>query len=182
MTRYPRTCIEIFNNSVEFLNFVNSLFEATFNVSGRLRKKSDKNCFVLAMNIKVIWLYFTRILGFLPGKKRYLCIPERLKNTALLKYFIAGLIDTDGYKTRTFGLMMGGNNSDFLKELADLANNFYSLKFRGPYYSYINQNGKVRYRAILHLAENQNNFQKFKELIVLKHPRFSKWARGELNP
>lgn len=182
VSKYPRVSLEIFNNSLEYLKYADKLFGDIYNIKGRLRKKPDKNCYILAINNKVTWLYFNKVLGFLIGKKDCLRVPEKLRNPALLKHFIAGLIDTDGYKTNTFGLMMSGSNSKFLEEIAELTDHFYSLKFYGPYHSTIHQNGKIRYRAILNLARTQSNFQKFRELILLKHPRFNEWARRESNP
>ena len=59
---------------------------------------------------------------------------------------------------------------------------FYFLKFCGPHHNNINQNGKIRYRAMLNLAKSQSNFRRFKELIFLRHQRFNEWARRDLNP
>lgn len=131
ISKFPRTKITIYHASKSYLTYVNNLLFNSFGIKGRLGKKKDKNCFILVINSKIIWLYFTKLMGLKPAKKRNLSIPVILKEKNLFRMFLAGLMDTDGYfSDNTFGIMLGMENKSFLEDIVFLANRFYKIEFR----------------------------------------------------
>jgi len=170
ISQYPRTKIRIFNNSRKFLFKINKLFKETFNIEGKLYKKKDKNCFYLTINNKLVYLYFVKIIGLKPKKKNELEIPKLIKNKKLLKYFIAGLFDTDGYFSKTFGIMMGGSNLRFLKDIKYLLNDFYEIESRKMYYGTINTPTGIKDRCQMQVKIGSKD--RFINIIPLKHSKY----------
>ena len=166
-SRYPRTKLKVYNSSRDFLLELNEIIHNNFNYNGRIYKKKDKNCYILELNNKIIWLYFTEFIRIKPKKKINLHIPYVLRNKGILKYFIAGLFDTDGYFSRgRFGIMMNGKNYIFLKEIKTLTREFYNFNFLGPYKDKIELNGKIRYRVQINLSTICNSM--FLDIIPLR--------------
>lgn len=96
-TVLPYTFLKIFNQSLPFLLQINRLFKENFGTEGKLYKKNYCNCYVLQVSNKIVWLYFVKLLGLPIGKKSNISIPRSLLNKNIFKYFVAGLMDTDGY-------------------------------------------------------------------------------------
>lgn len=166
-SKYPRTKLKLYNSSFNFLLELNEIIHNNFNYNGKIYKKKDKNCYILELNNKIIWLYFTKFIGIKPKKKINLHVPYILRKKGILKYFIAGLFDTDGYFSRNrFGIMMTGKNYAFLKEIKTLTRKFYNFNFLGPYKDKIELNGKIRYRAQINLSTICNSI--FSDIIPLR--------------
>jgi hypothetical protein len=163
---YPRTKLRVINSSEEFLNYLNNIIFQNFGYSAKIYKKGD-GCFVLESNNKVVWLYITYLTGMKAGKKKNLHIPKRLRNRILLKHFLAGLFDTDGYYSRgRYGLMMSQKNHNFLHEIKSLGKRFYNLNFLGPYTDKIEFDGKSFRRSQINLSTKCND--NFIKVIPLK--------------
>ena len=170
ITKYPRTKIRIFNKSEKFLKYVNNEFYNTFKIGGYISKKKDKNCYILTINNKIINLYFIKIIGLQSTKKKNLKIPYILTNSRLFKYFIAGLFDTDGFRTDTYGIMMNGSNYDFLKDIKRLLNKFYGIESRKIYYGYIDTKTGQRERTQFQIKSK--SMERFINIVPLKHNRY----------
>lgn len=169
-TKYPRTRILIFNASREYLEFLNDEFYSTFNIKGKIYKKKDKNCYVLAMNKKLIVLYFLKTIGLMSGKKDNLKIPISLIDKNLFKYFVAGLYDTDGFFYETFGIMMSGSNYEFLKTLSELLKKYYDISSRKLYFGKIITQTGLKLRAQTQIRTQ--DIEKFINTIPLKHSKY----------
>lgn len=169
VSKYPRTKLRIYNASLNYVKMLNEITKKHFNICGRIYKR-EENCFILEFNNKIIWLYLSKIGNIKPHKKTNLKIPSILKSSTLFKHFIAGLMDTDGYFSRVFGIMMHGSNKEFLNVIKILSRKFYGLEFLGPYENTIIQDGKERYRVIMRLKTAHNGL--FRKIIPLKHEKY----------
>ena len=166
-SKYPRTKLKVYNSSENFLLKLNRILLKNFNYSGKIYRKKDKNCYILEINNKLVWLYFTKFIKIKPKKKVNLHIPTVFRNRNMLKHFIAGLFDTDGYFSKCrFGIMMTGKNYNFLNEIKLLTKKFYNFNFLGPYKDKIKLNGKFRERAQINLSTVCNS--EFIKIIPLK--------------
>lgn len=58
VSKYPRTKIKIYNSSMDYISYVNDLFLQKFSVNGRIWKKTNKECYVLEINNKVVFFVF----------------------------------------------------------------------------------------------------------------------------
>lgn len=164
---YPRMRIRIYNASIPFLNLVLEKFRLEFHVDGKLHGREGVNCYELAVDNKITYLYFSRFLGL---DKKHLTVPEDLRNPPLFRHFLAGFFDTDGYKTESFGSMIGGRNMDFLKELRHLTNEFYDLHFSEVRDGMLVQNGKTYHRCWMRLRKADiGNFHK---AVPLQHEKY----------
>ena len=175
--KYPRTKIKIFNNSKKYLNKINELFNKNFNLKGKITKKKDKNCYILTINNKIIWLYFVNFIG-LPLNKIKLKVPKIFLKRKLFKYYLAGLFDTDGYFSKTFGIMLSGRNLHFLEELNEYSKKFHILTFSKPKINVLTKNNKIYLRTYMYLKKG--DVERFKANIPLIHNKY-KWARGGSN-
>jgi len=172
ISAFPRTKINIYNSSMSLLSRVNLTFKENFNISGKLWKKKDKNCYVLTFNNKILWSFFVNVIGLKPKKKKYLEVVRCVKKEDLFRYFLAGLMDTDGFFTsRTFGIMMNGTNEKFLREISYLSDKFYDIKFLKPVLSDIIVDGKTYNRVQINLS--RHSVRDFVQQIPLKN---EKWA------
>lgn len=174
-TNFPRTKIMIFNASRIFLEKLNIIFKTNFGYIGCIKKKVDKNCYILTIHSKIIWLYFTKIIS-LPLNKKYLKVPRTLKNKKLFKYFLAGFFDTDGYFSGTFGCMLGGRNFQFLSQITKLSKRFYVLNFSKPKINVLRVNNKRYLRAYTQLKSS--DITRFRETIPLIHERYFNGPAG----
>lgn len=170
VSRYPRLILRIFNSSKPFLNHINEEFHKAFGINGTIVKKPDKNCYILTINKKLVVLYFLKIVGLKAGKKINLRIPPTIKNKNLLKYLIAGLFDTDGFFSKTFGIMMQGSNYDFLKELANLSEDYYGIKSRKMWKGYLRTKSGLKFRTQLQIRSE--SIVKFIKVVPLKHDKY----------
>ena len=168
---YPRTKLRIFNKSRKYLEQINSEFSNIFNLHEKILKKEDKDCHILTINNKIMILYFLKIIGLYPGKKLGLEIPKILRSRALLKYFIAGLFDTDGFRTDTFGIMMHGSNYKFLKDIAHLMKKYYDIEPRKIYYGTLKTPSGIRTRSQFQIGVG--SMEKFISVIPLRHSRWT---------
>ena len=162
--------LRIFNKTKSFLEQINNDFVHIFKFSGKITKKEDKNCYILTVNNKILILYFLKIIGLSFGKKASLFIPDALKNKKLLKYFLAGLFDTDGFKTDTYGIMMQGSNYDFLKNITELLEKWYDIKSRKIYYGTAETMFGIKSRCQFQIKSK--SMEKFINTIPLRHSRW----------
>lgn len=173
---FPRLRISLYNASIKYLRKINNMLYSIFRTHGKLTKKKDKNCYILSINNKLVCLYFLKIIGVKAGKKNNLKVPNILKNKKLFRFFLAGLFDTDGFLTETFGIMMCGSNSKFLKEVIKLSKNYYDIEFRKFYSGIINANNILRTRCQIQLS--RVSIPKFISLIPLKHEKYNYMFMG----
>ena len=177
ISKYPRTRIRIYNSSEYLLKELNGLFKDSFNYNGIISKKKDKNCYILEINSKIICSYFINFIGLKAEKKTNLNIPRHVKKKEFFKYFLAGLMDTDGFYTSgTFGIMMNGSNEPFLEDIRLLSDTFYNLDFLAPMKSKIVFNGKIHDRVQMNLS--RYSIDKFRKTIPLQN---KKWAEADSN-
>lgn len=175
--KYPRTKITIYNNSMDYLESLNKIIQNEFGITGIIWKKKYNNCYVLGLNNKIIISYFVKFIGLFPSKKIYLKLPKSIRQKEIFKHYLSGLIDTDGFFTNnTFGIMMNGTNYNFLRNIRNIAYNYYKIEFRKPAISKIHARGKEFIRAAMSLSTHSK--QNFLNTIELRHER---WVRPELN-
>ena len=160
----------VFNASKDYLEFLNNEFYSIFNIRGKIYKKKDKNCFVLSINKKLVILYFLKIIKLKPGKKNKLEIPIILKDKNLFKHFVAGLYDTDGFFSETFGIMMSGSNFEFLKNLSELLEKNYDISSRKLYFGKITTSSGIKFRSQTQIKTK--DIEKFINTIPLKHTKY----------
>lgn len=177
VSKYPRTKIRIFNESEIFIKKVAKLFYRSFNYNPVISKKKDKNCFILTINNKIIYSYFVNVIGLEPKKKSSLRVPKLVSNSRLFRYFLAGLFDTDGYHTNSFGIMMSGGNYHFLRQISYFSKSFYDLNFLKICKDTILLNGKSFSRAQLNLSKYSE--AKFEKSIPLGNEKW--WAGQDSN-
>ncbi len=173
--KFPRTSIRIYNASKEYLTELNHMFEENFRVGGIIRPKKDENCFELKIDNKVVWLYFNKITC-LPLKKENLIVPRAFENKALFKFFVAGLFDTDGFKSQeTFGIMLNSRNKKFLERISELAREFYGIEFGKIGVNELHANNKVYGRVTMRLK--RAFCELFISTIPLIHDRYAMGLR-----
>ena len=172
-TSFPSIRLSVFNSSNKFLARINRLFFDLFGVSGTIKKKNYCNCYSLVFNSKIVWLFFVKLLSLPVGKKSNLKIPVEVITPDLFKYFVAGLMDTDGYFSECFGIMMAGSNFDFLKSVKKYCNSFYGIEFRKNNFNVLRANNKIYTRA--RITVRTSSARKFIEAIPLIHER---WDMG----
>lgn len=81
-----------------YKNYLIPLFKKYFKIKPKLVKVRNKNSYRLILENKNIFEFFTNRLGLVRGKKVNISVPKAiLNNLQLLKSFIRGLFDTDGY-------------------------------------------------------------------------------------
>jgi len=115
-----------------FANIVAGLFDYEPKVYRDPRKK---NTYSLVINSKVIYRYFTRVLGLRIGaKEKEYGIPKIVGSSKLFRYFLAGLFDTDGCVTAR-AVKISQQSRLFLSELKVLTHRLLELEFKGPYLS-----------------------------------------------
>lgn len=170
ISRYPRLILRLFNASYDYLDRVNNIFYNTFGISGKISKKKDKNCYVLTVNQKLITLYFLKVIGLSAGKKINLKIPKTIKNRRLFKHFLAGLFDTDGFFTETFGIMMHGSNHLFLKEISRLLDSYYGISTRKLWKGILKTSTGPKIRSQLQIRSA--HIGKFINALPLKHNKY----------
>lgn len=167
--KYPRIRISITGSDTSYLSFLNLLFSQSFGAGGQIhREKRKKNCYVLLVNHRVIWLYFRKILGL--DKKR-LCVPEQLANPTLFVFFLAGFFDTDGYLSQgAFGTMMGGKSLNFLNQVRDYTAKFYSIEFAPVKVNILTVKNKIFKRAYTRLTKSES--KKFAGIVPLRNRKY----------
>jgi len=170
VSKYPVLILRLYNASKDYLNFLNEGFYEVFGIKGKLFKKKDKNCYVLTFNQKWITLYFLKIIGLSSGKKTNLRIPRPLRNKVLFKHFLAGLFDTDGYLSETFGIMMYGSNYDFLEEISMLLNTYYGISSRKLWIGTLYTETGAKPRSQLQIKSGE--IGKFINVVPLKHHKY----------
>ncbi|MDD5133055.1 MAG: LAGLIDADG family homing endonuclease [Candidatus Nanoarchaeia archaeon] len=165
VSKYPRTKLYIYNDSKQYLIRLNEYLKKEFNVPTRIYKKNYNNCYVLEINNKFVWLYFSKYLN-IENKKLNLQIPKEVQNRELFKHFLAGLFDTDGYFSKVYGIMLNGSNYTFLLEINKLCEKYYKIKMLGPYKNILKKDGKEYSRCSISTSMPYN--EQFKEIVPLK--------------
>jgi len=166
---FPTVRIRIYKKSVKYLIQVRESFRSEFQVDGRIHANYKKRCPFLCVDNKVVFLYFSRFLGI---NKKQLFIPIQLKNKDLFRHFLAGFFDTDGFRTHSFGMMLGAQSLAFMRELKDYCLIEYNLHFGKIGENTLNVNGKDYFRCQMLLKKSDENL--FVQTIPLRHER---WAR-----
>ena len=166
---YPRVAIVITNKSVQFLKDIDRLVEENFHYPGRIYERNGGGHFDYRINNKIIFLYFRRVVG-IDKKRAKLHIPKKLLTGKFLRFFLAGLFDTDGYFSEdTFGIMLNARNYSLLLEIKT------NLCVRGLYFGNICRNtlivdGRPYYRIIMRLRKK--SVAKFRKFVPLKHEKY----------
>lgn len=140
-----------------FVNIVVSLF----NYEPKMyRDPRKKNTYSLVINSKVIYRYFTRVLGLKVGaKEEEYSVPKIISSSKLFRYFLAGLFDTDGCVTAR-AVKISQQSKLFLSELKVLTYRLLGLEFKGPYLSKKTKNKEHWEIRIGALKERELFFQK----------------------
>jgi|SRR3989338_2816738 len=168
--KYPRAVITITNKSKSFLEDLNSRLVKNFRYEGKIYKYSGKNCYDLQISNRVIFLYFRRIIGLTKDNSK-VKIPKSVSTKKLLKFFIAGIFDTDGYYSRdTFGIMMTGKNYYFLKQVKKQTYQNYKLSFGKIGRNILHARDKVYERVIMRLKSDCR--RQFLRTIPLRHEKY----------
>jgi intein/homing endonuclease len=123
--------INIVGQKHEMENLV-KLIKELFNYELKVfRDKRKQNCYLINIYNAAIFAYFNK-LGFLPGKKRNIRVPQIIADTpSLFKYYMLGLIDTDGYiDGKTVHLKQ--RDEAFLKQLVILLKKHFNINSSLP--------------------------------------------------
>ena len=140
-----------------FANIVVGLFDYEPKVHKDPRKK---NTYSLVINSKVIYRYFTRVLGLNIGaKEEEYGVAKIVSSSKLFRYFLAGLFDTDGCVTAR-AVKISQQSRLFLSELKVLTYRLLELEFKGPYLSKKTMNKEHWEIRIGALKERELFFQK----------------------
>ncbi len=166
--KHMRTSLHFYNQSKDYLQYIAGLFGAEFGVSGKIYAAKGR-CMVLSEHNRDVWLYFVKDIGF-PLDKKFLTIPEPIRTKALFRYYLAGLFDTDGFFSKTFGIMMAHRSLGYLKDISQLAKELYGLEFGKMCSNTLHQNGKVYERIMIQLRTK--SIIDFWREIPLKHERY----------
>jgi hypothetical protein len=167
--KYPVLKLGIYNNSKKYLEKLNIIFIKEFNQALRIYKKKGNNCFALETGNKLIWLFFHKHLN-IKNKKINLQVPKEIRDKNLFKYFLAGLFDTDGYYSETFGIMLGGTHYELLDHIKELSQQYHGIKFLGPRMNILRTNGKTYKRCYMKTSTYSNH--KFRKVIPLMHEKY----------
>ena len=167
----PMVRLNIFNNSKSYLKLINNIFKKEFDLNLKLYKKKGDNCYILETYNRDICIFFSELLN-IKNKKINMQVPLSVQNKKIFKYFLAGLFDTDGYYSDTFGIMMGGTQLDFLSQIGELCTEHHGIKIRGPYKNTLRQNGKEYSRCYLKTSTYTNHI--FWKEIPLVHEKYEK--------
>lgn len=178
-TKHMRTTVLIYNQSIPFLNYLKEMICKEFGVNGRISPKKGENCFELAIYSRAFWIYLASNVD-LPLDKKYLQVPPSIQTKKLFREYLAGLFDTDGYLSYTFGIMLSKRNLGYLKKISMLCRKYYGLRFGKISINELRQNGKTYGRVIMHLRKA--DVRVFIKNIPLRHekyiPRIAKVLRG----
>lgn len=114
--------IRITSESKKYLFYLNRIFKSSFNYKGIiLPEKRDKRAFYLLIQNAAIFWYFV-LLGHETGKKKRPVVPYSFRRSKdLLKNFIAGVVDTDGY-VKGNRIQLKQKSKNFLKDIYDILN------------------------------------------------------------
>jgi len=167
---YPRAVITITNKSKRLLNYINVLLERNFKYQAKIYRYNTRNVYDMQISNRIIFLYFRRAIK-MPIDKSKLKIPRLFSGKRLLKFFTAGIFDTDGYYSRNiFGIMMSGRNYRFLAQMKKGLSNEYGISFGKITRNTLYARGKTYYRASMVLrAKSRNDFWK---TIPIQHEKY----------
>lgn len=167
---FPRIKLVITSGDVGYLQLLNSMFIGNFSAGGKIRKEPRRqSCYNLYINHRVIWLYFRNVLKL---DKRRLEVPREITNANTFRFFLAGLFDTDGYcdNRGIFGIMLGGKNLSFLKQIVKYSRKFYDLEFSTPRVNVLKAKNKEFRRAYIRLKKSHS--EKFASIIPLLNEKY----------
>lgn len=154
----------------DHLEFFTNIVIGLFNYKPKIYKDPRKrNTYSLVINSKVIHRYFTRVLGFKMGaKEEEYDIPKVVVSAKFFKYFLAGMVDTDGCVTAR-AVKVNQQSRVFLSELKALSHRLLGLTFRGPYLNRKTRNKKHWEIRIGALGERKLFFRMIP--LRIKNPR-----------
>ena len=126
---YSLKCVGNPLNEKEFYDItINNYFTKVFSIKPKIGFYDSKTTYGLRVYSKSLFEYLTSI-GLPYGKKyNYLKIPLIVKTKNLIKYFIRGLVDTDGcisfkkkYKINPYYpvINISSKSASFIKEISD---------------------------------------------------------------
>ena len=126
----------IITGEYNHLEFFANIVARLFDYKPRFYKDSrKKRTYFLLINSKIIYRYFTRVLGLKIGAKEgEYSVPRIVSSSKLFRYFLAGLFDTDGCVTAR-AVKISQQSKLFLSELKALTYRLLDLEFKGPYLS-----------------------------------------------
>ena len=162
-----------FAGSYEFIKILEDLIEKLFGWKSLIAKRKDReNTWRLEINSYIIHDYFTNIIGIPAGRKAgkidfvdKLNIPSKY-----YKHFLAGLIDTDGYVSKSYiGLIQKDKN--FLEKIKVLSKEKLNIDFKGPYV-----NRKINEIVVGWIIRiNKKDVESFLKAIPLRYKRIKPW-------
>lgn len=118
----------------EYIEIISRVIIKLFNYKPRIKQdKNKKNCWRVVINSKIIYRFLNRVLKIPYGKKsgRLPWLSEFTLNRDIFKNFLAGLIDTDGYRGRYLALIQ--KDKKFLEKIKFKTKKLLGIEFRGPY-------------------------------------------------
>lgn len=100
-----------------------------------LRDKRKENCYAININCAAVYFFFIK-LGFQSGKKNKIRVPSLIaEDASLFKYYMYGLIDTDGYIDKK-RVQLKQRDENFLKELVRLLKKHFDIISTPPKVNY----------------------------------------------
>ena len=120
----------------EFTEPVSYLIKEIFHYTPGFYKDKRKNdCFYVNIYPAAVFFFFIE-LGFRSGKKRNLRVPSLIaEDASLFKYYMYGLIDTDGYIDKK-RVQLKQRDRNFLKELVRLLKKHFDIISAPPKVNY----------------------------------------------
>ncbi len=118
-------------------NSVSILSEKIYSLFGYkpklIKDRRKVNTWFFNIHSVIIHRFFTQIIGFIPGKKsgniplfESVCL-----DSDIFRYFLAGLIDTDGYVSRNYGCIVQ-KDKDFLEWVRKKSKVLLGIQFQEP--------------------------------------------------
>jgi len=130
-----------------------------FNYQARIKiDKNKRDCWRVNIDSIIIFRFLNRIVGLNYGKKsgHLPWLNEFTSNKEIFANFLAGLMDSDGYKGKYFALIQ--QDKKFLEKIKLTAKNKLDIRFRGPYVNRKIQDKIVGWWLILNKKEEIQEF------------------------
>ncbi len=147
---------KLFGNQDEseyYKNFLTGLYQRLYNIKVRLEKRvKDGNIIGFEFCSKPVWLFKTKTLGLITGRKDFVLVPQLILNSgpAIWRAFIRGLFDTDGnlyfqtrygYKNYYPLISLTSKSKELSKITCEM---FIKLDFKANYYTTRNGEGVIQ--------------------------------------
>jgi len=150
----------------KYAGMISDIVFRVFEYRPSINPYKNAKCVNVTINSVIIYRYFTRVLGIPYGPKAgkmpwvdYVC-----KSKILFRYFLAGLMDTDGYVSCKYAALIQ-KDKNFLEKVKINSEKILDIKFRGPI-----PNRKIDGNVVgWWIVINKSNLKEFIKIVPLKY-------------